>query len=50
MTTEGCDHDWELIDESYDHEYGTETIIYYRCLLCNAEKDYEYERFEDDVL
>lgn len=29
------DHDWEFQDESFDHEYGTETCGYWECLNCN---------------
>ena len=38
---EPCDHDWELVDDSFDHEYGTEQIGYYRCALCDEEKPYD---------
>lgn len=31
-----CDHDLELIDESFDHEYGTEYIQYMQCTKCDA--------------
>ena len=35
------DHDWELQDDSFDHEFGCEQIQYYRCEICDAEKDLE---------
>lgn len=45
-----CDHEWEIIDQSYDHEYGCETIIFQKCIICGEERDYDSPRFEDDVL
>ena len=47
---EECDHEWEVIDYSFDHEYGTEKIVFERCLLCDEERDYEHRYFDDDVL
>ena len=35
-----CDHNWELIDASFDHEYGVEQILFYRCTLCDKEKEF----------
>lgn len=29
-----CDHDLEIEDESFDHEFGCEQIYFYRCLIC----------------
>jgi hypothetical protein len=34
-----CDHEWELVDDSFDHEYGCERIVYYVCTKCDAQKD-----------
>lgn len=36
-----CDHDWEEVDDSFDHEYGTEQIHYRRCLKCGLEAEAE---------
>jgi len=33
------DHDWKFVDESFDHEFGTEVVHYYECKHCNATKD-----------
>lgn len=44
------DHEWEVIDESFDHEYGTEKIVFERCSVCDAERMYEPQRFDDDVI
>lgn len=33
------DHDLEFIDESFDHEYGTETIHYMQCSACGQTGD-----------
>ena len=30
-----CDHDYDWIDESYDHEYGTENCGYWECKICS---------------
>lgn len=32
-----CDHDWETIDDSFSHEFGTEIIVYSRCKKCDEE-------------
>lgn len=45
-----CDHDWQVVDDSFDHEYGTEKIVFERCLKCDAERDYERPTFDDDVI
>lgn len=45
-----CDHEWEVIDDSFDHEYGTEQIVFQRCVLCDAEQDYEPITFDDDAI
>lgn len=42
-----CDHDWEIVDDSFDHAYGCEKIIYKRCLNCDAVEPYEPESFID---
>jgi len=35
---EGCDHDWEFGDDSFDHEFGTELVHYWRCEKCGKSK------------
>lgn len=45
-----CDHEWETIDDSFDHEYGCEQIVFQRCWLCDTEREYEPEHFDDDVI
>lgn len=47
---QACDHEWEVIDESFDHEYGTEIIVFERCSVCSAERDYNPPTFDDDVI
>lgn len=37
INKEPCNHDWETIDDSFSHEFGTEIIIYSRCKNCDAE-------------
>ncbi len=29
-----CDHQWEHIDASFDHEFGTEQVHYSKCKNC----------------
>ena len=48
--TEECDHEWEVIDESFDHEMGCEQIIYLQCSVCGKEKKYDTPVFDDDVI
>lgn len=47
-----CDHDWGWIDESFDHEFGTEQAGHYECVNCGEIRDgqYEPEYFDDDVI
>ena len=33
---EGYDHDWEYIDDSFDHEFGTEARGHWECLNCGG--------------
>jgi hypothetical protein len=33
------DHEWELVDDSFDHEFGTEIIRYFRCERCGETKE-----------
>jgi hypothetical protein len=44
------DHEWELVDDSYDHEYGTEKIVFERCSACGLTRDYIQPTFDDDVI
>ena len=32
------DHDWEYVDDSFSHEFGTEICGHYECARCNAIK------------
>lgn len=45
-----CEHDWEVVDDSFDHEFGTQKIVFERCLKCDAEQDHEPRTFDDDVI
>jgi len=45
-----CDHDWEVIDDSFDHEFGREVIVFERCQKCDAEREYDPPTFDDDVI
>lgn len=35
---EPCDHEWECVDDSFDHENGCEQIVFQRCELCGEER------------
>jgi hypothetical protein len=35
------DHDFETVDDSFDHEYGTQQVIFKRCRVCGYERDLE---------
>lgn len=37
------DHDWKFVDDSFDHEYGTEVVHYFECRHCKATKDVDDE-------
>jgi len=47
---EECDHEWSVVNESFDHEYGTEIIVFERCDNCDAIREHDPPRFEDDVI
>jgi hypothetical protein len=49
---EDDEHDWEFIDDSFDHEYGTERIHYWRCRECGITRNTEasdYSECEDSA-
>jgi hypothetical protein len=54
VLTEGlkadCDHAWEVVDDSYDHEFGTENIVFERCIHCDEEREHEPRQFDDNVI
>lgn len=45
---ETCDHDWKCIDDSFDHEFGTEVAYHMECRHCGAERPVEDADYEDD--
>lgn len=45
-----CDHEWEHVDDSFDHEFGTEQVHSYVCEKCGATKPYEPETFGDEAI
>ena len=47
---EECDHEWNMVDDSFDHEYGTERIVFERCEKCDKEREHEPRTFDDDVI
>jgi len=36
-----CDHDWELVDDSFDHDYGCASVVEDLFAKCDGEKEYE---------
>ena len=42
------DHDWKFQDDSFDHEFGTERVHYWRCERCGA-ITWEMEDSDSDV-
>ena len=45
---EPLDHEWEFQDDSFDHEYGTERVHYWRCVQCEAVREMEASDYEDE--
>lgn len=45
-----CDHDFEEVDDSFSHEFGTHVDIYNRCLICGETSEYVYSPLDDDVI
>lgn len=45
---EQCDHDWETVDDSFTHEFGTEVIVYQKCTICGLEEECEADDPEPD--
>lgn len=52
--TDGCaigtpdeDHDWEFQDDSFDHEFGTEQIHYFKCNRCGREREMQPCDYEE---
>lgn len=39
MQEQPCDHEWEDVDDSFDHEFGTEQIHFRRCAKCGEESE-----------
>jgi len=35
---EPCDHEWEFIDNSFDHEFGTERVHSWQCEKCGESR------------
>jgi len=44
---EPCDHEWEFVDASFDHQFGTEHVWYDECSKCGATRDHEPSYFEE---
>ena len=45
-----CDHEWEIVDHSFDHEYGCEQILVDVCVKCGEERPHNTQRMDDDVI
>ena len=44
---EPCDHDWKLVDDSFDHEFGTEVCGHMQCTKCEETREIEDGEFDD---
>lgn len=42
------DHDWKLQDDSFDHEFGTESVHYWQCEQCGAIREMEAGDYDDE--
>ncbi len=42
------DHEWQFVDESFDHEYGTERVHFWRCERCDATQEMQTGDYDDD--
>ena len=42
MSKDECEHDYEWIDNSFDHDLGTQSQGYYECIHC-GEAGYDNE-------
>lgn len=45
---DGTVHEWEVQDDSFVHEFGTEVIVYEMCVNCQATRSYESPESEGD--
>lgn len=47
---EECEHDWQFQDDSFDHEFGIEIIVYDECMTCGATRPHEprEQDFDDE--
>lgn len=41
-----CRDHWEVQDDSFNHEYGTQTVVYKLCPVCGLTVDYDH--YDDD--
>ncbi len=48
LEVEDCDHEFEFVDESFDHEFGTEVVHYMQCQKCGFVRDIEPGEFDYD--
>ncbi len=44
----GCDHDWEWVDDSFDHEYGVEQCGHWECQNCDSTNDSPAPTYDQD--
>jgi hypothetical protein len=42
------DHEWEMHDETFDHDYGAERVHYWRCATCGETKEIGPGDHDDD--
>jgi len=42
-----CDHDWKTEDQSFDHEFGTERVVFDQCQNCDETRENNPHEAED---
>lgn len=42
------DHEWEFVDESFDHEFGTERVHYWKCAHCELTRAMEPGDYDEE--
>ena len=47
---EPCDHVFELVDEPFESEFGTEPVMYWRCLVCDKIEEVGSQDLEEYML
>jgi hypothetical protein len=46
---DACEHTWEVIDDTFSHEFGTEVVVFECCELCGETRDFDDSRDREDA-